>query len=72
MADEDPLAGKADQVAGKAKELGGKVTGDEDLEAEGRLQHTAGKVEEKLHEAAEKAREVFDRLRHHDKEKDAG
>jgi uncharacterized protein YjbJ (UPF0337 family) len=64
MADEDPLAGKRDQVAGKAKEIGGKVAGDSQLEAEGKGQRTAGKIQEKLHEAEENVKGLIDKVRH--------
>jgi uncharacterized protein YjbJ (UPF0337 family) len=64
MADEDPLAGKRDQVAGKAKEIGGKVAGDRELEAEGKGQHSAGKLKEKVHEAEENVKGLIDKVRH--------
>ena len=35
----DKAKNKADQVSGKVKETVGKLTDDEELEAEGRLQH---------------------------------
>ena len=40
------MSGRRDKVAGKAKELSGKVTGDKDLEAEGKTQRLVGKVEQ--------------------------
>jgi uncharacterized protein YjbJ (UPF0337 family) len=40
------MSGQSDKVAGKVKELSGKVTGDKDLEAEGKTQRLVGKVEQ--------------------------
>lgn len=40
------MSGRGDKVVGKAKELSGKVTGDKDLEAEGKTQQLVGKVEQ--------------------------
>ena len=59
MAD-DPLAGKDDQLAGRGKELAGDVTGDEDLEAEGKGQRAKGGIEEKVEDVKEKARDLME------------
>ncbi len=48
--------GDMDRVAGKAKEIGGKVTGDRDLESEGRTQNAAGKVENAIDDAGDKVK----------------
>ncbi len=40
-----------DRFAGKAKETAGKVTGNEELEAEGKTQHAKGKFKEKVDDA---------------------
>ena len=45
-----------DRFAGKAKETAGKVTGNEELEAEGKTQHAKGKFEEKVDEAKDTVR----------------
>ncbi len=57
-----------DKAAGKAKEFAGKVTGDKDLEAEGKLQNLEGKVGDVLDDVkagakavGEKIKEVFDK-----------
>ncbi len=59
MSDRDPLAGKDDQVAGKGKELAGDVSGDQDLEAEGKGQQTKGKLEGTAEDLKEKAQELL-------------
>ena len=57
-----------DKAAGKDKEFAGKVTGDKDLEAEGKLQNLEGKVGDVLDDVkagakavGEKIKEVFDK-----------
>jgi uncharacterized protein YjbJ (UPF0337 family) len=48
------MSGEADQIAGKAKEVGGKVTGDTELESEGKTQNVAGRVEHAVGDAGDK------------------
>jgi uncharacterized protein YjbJ (UPF0337 family) len=50
------MSGRRDKVAGEAKELSGKVTGDKDLEAEGKTQHLVGKVEQAGEDARDSVR----------------
>lgn len=45
-----------DRIEGKAKEVAGKVTGDDELEAEGSTQHAKGKVEKKVEELKDTAK----------------
>ena len=56
-----------DRVEGTAKETGGKVTGDEGLEGEGKVQDTWGQVKDKaddaMDEGKEKAGDVADEAR---------
>ena len=40
-----------DKLEGKAKELAGKVTGNDDLEDEGRVQHAKGDASERIADA---------------------
>ena len=40
----DQVAGRSDKVKGKVKEITGKVVGNKELEAEGKIQNTSGKV----------------------------
>jgi uncharacterized protein YjbJ (UPF0337 family) len=49
-----------DKFEGKAKEVAGKVTGDDELEAEGKTQHAKGKVEEKVDELKDTAKGAFE------------
>jgi uncharacterized protein YjbJ (UPF0337 family) len=46
----------SDKAKGKAKEVAGKVSGDEELESEGRAQHTKGQVEDTAKEARDTAK----------------
>ncbi len=43
--DKDRTAGIGHQIKGSIKEAAGKVTGDKKLEAEGKVEKTAGKVQ---------------------------
>lgn len=43
--DKDRIQGSAEQAKGKVKEVVGKVTGNAKLEAEGKTQKTAGKIQ---------------------------
>ena len=43
--DKDRIQGSVEQAKGKIKEVAGKVTGDAKLEAEGKTQQTAGKIQ---------------------------
>nr|WP_314436401.1 CsbD family protein [uncultured Brevundimonas sp.] len=45
MADHDRIEGAAKNIGGKIKEAAGKVTGDRKLEAEGKADQVAGKVQ---------------------------
>lgn len=44
----DKAEGKKDQAIGAVKEKTGQLTGNEDLEARGTVQKTAGKVQDKV------------------------
>jgi uncharacterized protein YjbJ (UPF0337 family) len=48
---------------GKGKEIAGKVTGNEDLEAEGKGQHATGKVKEAVGDVTDKARSAVDAVK---------
>lgn len=43
-----------DKYKGKAKEVAGKVTGNDELETEGKVQHKKGEVGEKAEETSDK------------------
>lgn len=60
------MAGKTEQIKGRTKEAVGDLTGDKDLQAEGRMdrqagrvKEEAGKVEDKVDEAIDKVKDVF-------------
>ena len=44
---------RGDQLEGKAKEIGGKLTGNEELETEGRTQKAAEDTKEKIEEGVD-------------------
>lgn len=54
------MGAKGDQVKGQAKETVGRLTGNEDLEAEGKADRRAGEVKEKVGDAKDKVEEAID------------
>ncbi|HEX3606975.1 MAG TPA: CsbD family protein [Candidatus Dormibacteraeota bacterium] len=48
--------GDLDRLTGKAKEIGGKVTGDQELEGEGKTQNAAGNIKNKIEDAGAKVK----------------
>ena len=48
---EDSLRGKGNDLKGRVKDAVGGLTGDESLQAEGKLDRVKGKVQDKLGEA---------------------
>lgn len=50
------MADRGEQLAGKAKEAAGKVTGDEDLESQGRQQDQEERTKQTLEEAKDKTK----------------
>ena len=55
------MTGKTDQVKGQVKEAVGGLTGDKDLESEGKADRRAGEAKEKLADAKDKVDEVIDK-----------
>ena len=55
--------GKIDDMVGRTKEAAGTITGNKDLEHEGRTDQLAGKVKEKLGEAKDWIEEKVDDIR---------
>lgn len=49
----------ADKLKGHIKEAAGDLTGDKDLENEGKVDKASGKVKEKVGEAADKVKDIF-------------
>ena len=54
------MSGQSDQVKGHIKETAGIVTGDKDLEAEGKSDRKIGEAESKVEQAKDKVDEVVD------------
>jgi uncharacterized protein YjbJ (UPF0337 family) len=54
------MGDQSDQVKGQAKETVGSVTGNKDLEAEGKADRRAGEAKEKLGDAKDKVEEMID------------
>ncbi len=59
--DKDRIAGVVDQAKGAVKEGVGKLTGDAKLEAEGKADKAAGKVENAVGGAKDAARDVLNK-----------
>lgn len=56
MADE-----KFDKAKGRAKEAAGDLTGDRDLQREGKVDRTSGGIKEKLDDVTGKVKDMFRR-----------
>ena len=56
------MSGKSDQVKGQVKEAAGVVTGDKDLESEGKSDRRAGEAKEKLDDTKDKIKDVIDEV----------
>jgi uncharacterized protein YjbJ (UPF0337 family) len=50
-----------DEAKGRAKEAAGDLTGDKDLQREGKTDQAAGKAKEGIDDAADKLKEAVDR-----------
>jgi len=55
------MSGKSDQVKGRAKEVVGILSGDKDLESEGKTDRRTGEANEKVDHAKGKVDEVIDK-----------
>ena len=58
----DELKGKAEKAKGYIKEEAGELTGDRDLEAEGRAERAVGEAREKFGKAREKVGKAVEDL----------
>jgi len=58
----DEIKGNFHEVKGKVKEKAGQVTNNPDLEAEGKAEHNAGKVEKKVGSCPEPSAKVLNGL----------
>ena len=54
---------EADDLKGRAKEAAGDLTGNEDLQREGKKDQAAGKAKELLENAKDKVEDVIDSVR---------
>ena len=50
-----------DEVKGRVKEAAGDLTGDKDLQREGKVAQASGKTKDAIDRAADKAKELVDR-----------
>ena len=57
---EDKLKGKAKEAMGSVREKAGEMTGNEEMEAEGKAQKAEGKLEGLKGDAKGKAKELID------------
>ena len=57
----EAATGVVEEVKGRAKEAVGGLTGDKDLESEGKVDRRAGEAKEKLGHANEKIHEIVDK-----------
>jgi len=60
---DEQIKGKFEQGKGKIKETVGKVTGDEDLEAEGQVDQVEGTIRDKAGKAVHGAADTLDRAK---------
>jgi len=57
------MSAKSEQVKGHAKEAAGVLTGDKDLESQGKTDRRTGEVEEKIDHAKDKVEEGIDKVK---------
>lgn len=55
------MGAKSDQVKGKVKEAAGVLSGDKDLESEGKADRRTGEVKEKIDDAKDKLVDLTDK-----------
>lgn len=53
------MGSSSDEIKGKAKEAVGTVTGDKDLEAEGKADRRGGEAKEKVEDATDKIEDTI-------------
>jgi uncharacterized protein YjbJ (UPF0337 family) len=57
------MSGKSDQVKGRVEEAAGILTGNKDLESEGKTDRRTGELKEKLDHANDKVDEAIDKAK---------
>jgi uncharacterized protein YjbJ (UPF0337 family) len=60
---ERAMESKKDDLKGRVKEAAGDLTGDDELEREGKTDRAAGSVEDKIERAKEKGEEFVDKAK---------
>lgn len=55
---DDKIKNTAEDLGGKAKEAAGKVSGNKDVEAEGKVDQVSAEIKEKVSEFTDKAKDV--------------
>jgi uncharacterized protein YjbJ (UPF0337 family) len=58
------MAGKIEQIKGRGKEAIGSLTGNKDLQAEGKADRQAGEAKEKVGQAKDKVEAVIEKVEH--------
>ncbi|MGE5865312.1 MAG: CsbD family protein [Rhizobacter sp.] len=58
----DQVEGRVEQAKGHIKETAGKAVGNERLEAEGKVDKTAGRVQSGVGDAKEKVKDAIDKI----------
>ena len=57
------MTGTSDEAKGRIKEAAGALTGDKDLESEGKADRLTGEIKEKVEHAKDKVEEVIDKAK---------
>lgn len=58
------MSGKSDQAKGRVKEAAGVISGNQDLESEGKTDRLAGEVKEQVEHGKDKVEGLIDRAKH--------
>jgi len=57
------MSGTTDDLKGRAKEAAGAVTGDQDLEREGKVDQAVGALKDKAEEAKDRVEDAIDKVK---------
>ena len=57
------MSGKSDQAKGRVKEAAGVISGNQELESEGKADRLTGEVKEKVDRVKDKVDEVLDKAK---------
>jgi uncharacterized protein YjbJ (UPF0337 family) len=61
--DKEHVKGAADKVVGKSKEVAGHVTGDKNLETEGKVDQAKGAIHKKVGDTKDAVKQAVDDVR---------